>query len=442
MTILWTALELLVNLFQGMAFVYYPYSHLGAKDGRSFIKSKGIVYGVILFAMITACNYCVILENFVVYFLVIFIYSLTQLNKGMLKKVFFSILPVLIIILSSAFVTNLMSVILNVDLSYILSEKNFERFITIIVVQLIIVFVMMLSQLLFKSFDKGKNELGIHEWILIVTVLLISAISTFFLHTISLESISMYGRRYIVCVVLGIVLINVAVCFLVTELGKKNTAMRENAVLKIEQVYNKQLADNARDEYGNVRKLRHDFKDGYSVISDLLSDKRYEQAFDYVNTILKQVSSEIFVNTNNVVINAIINSKFSKARNHNIDVTCISVADFDGIDDIDLSRLLSNLIENAIDACLLITDMPREIVVKISSDEYKYGVFVKNTINESVLSKNPSLHTTKPDPQNHGYGNKIVKEISDKYGGQVDYYEEFGYFCCNVLLKKGNMTTA
>ena len=59
---------------------------------------------------------------------------------------------------------------------------------------------------------------------------------------------------------------------------------------------------------------------------------------------------------------------------------------------------------------------------------------MKNAIDSSILAVNPHLLSDKPDAGNHGYGTKIIKDIAAKHQGYVDFYEENGFFCCNVIL--------
>lgn len=150
----------------------------------------------------------------------------------------------------------------------------------------------------------------------------------------------------------------------------------------------------------------------------------------------KLVKMETFVHTENDIVNAVINSKLSTARSFGIEATCLSVSNFNDIDDIDLCRLLSNMLENAVTACNSSDRKDKQIYLKISSDEYKYIFNLKNTIDESVLANNPHLRTTKKNKSSHGYGTKIIRDIARKYHGKYDFYEEEGFFCCSVTLKK------
>ena len=100
--------------------------------------------------------------------------------------------------------------------------------------------------------------------------------------------------------------------------------------------------------------------------------------------------TEIFVRTNNDIVNAVVNAQLSTAKSFGIDVTCLSVMDFDGINDLDLCRLLSNMLENAVTACVNSNNTRRHIYLKITSDEGNITFNLKNTIGNSVLANNCS----------------------------------------------------
>lgn len=211
----------------------------------------------------------------------------------------------------------------------------------------------------------------------------------------------------------------------------------ENEALKLAQEYSMQYAKNAEIEYDVLRKLRHDFKDNFSVVHTLLKNNNVELAINHIeNNIGALLETGIFIQTNNDIVNAVINAKLSTAKSFGIDSTCLSIMDFDGLDDLDLCRLLSNMLENAITACIGIEEGGKRIYLKITADDYNYMFNLKNTIKKSVIENNYNLETTKPEKELHGFGTQIIKDISLKYNGRCDFYEEDGCFCCNVILRK------
>ncbi len=443
----WLLLELAVNIFQGIAMVYYPFAYLEPKSGENFVKCGGLWFGFSLAALISVMNFLSsiqffhVFENYMVilYFAVILLFSLIKLKKSNPKKIFISVSSILIVLMCSTTFPNLAASLSGKTLTEILTENSVERLICMITVQLMIVLIMEISLYIFKKFEKGKSELTYLEWILIALVLLISCCICSFINLAALEVKISSVNRYLAISVLGIVLINVIVCYLVIGLERKNAIFKENEILKLEQIYIRQMSDNAKAEFENTRKLRHDFKDGYSIILTMLSDGKVPEAMDFIKLSLDNFTcSEVFINTNNEAVNAVINTKLSRAKSAGIDVICSSVSDLSGIDDMDLVRLLSNLIENAIEGCLSASGALKQIRLSITADEYKYDICVKNTISGSVLKNNPHLRTTKKDSGNHGYGTIIIKEIAEKHNGNCLYYEENGFLCCNIIMAIDN----
>lgn len=439
MRVLWDLFEITINFFQRFIMIFFAHSYLENKNDKRFFKSSGVLYGIALATTISVLDYYMVFENLyaLLYILIIFAYAISSLKGTWLRKVFASVFPVLIVAISSALVSNFTAFLFKTSLYDICSKETIDRFITVIAVQLIIIYIMVISLRMLKKNDTGKNALAVTEWILISSVLVISIIIGAFLDMLSLEGISHGSRRYLVFSLSGIILINVLVCYLVVDLGKKNTAMYENEMLRLQQEYNKQYVENADTEYDLIRKMRHDFKDNYSALYTLLSDGNVSSAMQHIEKNLNAlVKTETFVHTDNDIVNAVINSKLSTAKSFGIEATCLSVSDFNEIDDIDLCRLLSNMLENAITACNSSQRADKQIYLKISSDEYKYIFNLKNTIDESVLKKNPSLRTTKKKKSEHGYGTRIIRDISRKYHGKCDFYEDEQFFCCMVTLKK------
>lgn len=434
--ILWETLEIAVNFLQGFILTYFSYSYLGDKRNRKFYKSQGIVYAIIFAFAISLLNYLTVFEHFYVfiYIAIIFIYAIGSLNGSLMKKIFSAVFPNLIMAAVSAFTVNFFSILFNIPPEHILTNNGIERFLALIATQTLIVCAVSVSLRIIKKTNTNA-DLAAVEWILISLVFIISIAVCAFLNFISFEINSPKGRIYVVSAFMGIILINAVVYYLVGDLGKKNTAVRENEILKLKQEYNRQYIKNAAVEYDVLQKLRHDFKDNYSVIYALFSENKTYKGLEFINSCIAMLTeTEVFINTDNDIVNAVINTKLSTAKSLGIECTCLSVKSFSGIEDSDLCRLLSNMLENAVAACMKSKSEHKCINLKISSDEYNYTFNLKNTIDMSVLDENPALKTTKPDNRSHGFGTKIIRDIAEKYNGQCDFYEERNYFCCNVVL--------
>ena len=99
----------------------------------------------------------------------------------------------------------------------------------------------------------------------------------------------------------------------------KNNIALQNEKLKIIISHNKQYIENADNEYQVIRKLRHATKDTYRVIDDYLLNNEIEKARDYIRKIVKIADDKIlFVNTDNKIVNSVINSKLTVAKSYGI----------------------------------------------------------------------------------------------------------------------------
>jgi sensor histidine kinase regulating citrate/malate metabolism len=141
-----------------------------------------------------------------------------------------------------------------------------------------------------------------------------------------------------------------------------------------------------------------------------------------------------FVNTDSPVVNAVINSKFSYAYEHNIKVDVTVLCKVFRINELDMSILLANLLDNAIEACER-NHIPSIIQLTIEKEAAYLRICVTNTIKNSILSKNTDMDTTKSDKKHHGYGMKSIREIVNKYEGSMELDETEGEFAVDILLK-------
>lgn len=227
---------------------------------------------------------------------------------------------------------------------------------------------------------------------------------------------------------------------------------------KLEKAYSKEIADNLdlkskydnlKSDYNsdknqmkeierlyeNTRRLKHDMKNHIMVIASYLSNNEIENAKEYLSVILDNLNKVYsYVSTGNSVMNYILNSKLEYAHEKGIEVKAeIENLPFRKIGSVDFSALLGNALDNAIEASLNVKDP--FIYVGILKKRGYDTILIKNRIGKSVLETNPKLNTNKDNLQAHGYGIKQIKEITEKYGGISDIYEEDNMFCVSIFFE-------
>ena len=191
-----------------------------------------------------------------------------------------------------------------------------------------------------------------------------------------------------------------------------------------------------RTLHQNVRKLKHDMKNHLMVIASYLNAQEYEEAKAYASEILDKLNAvHSYVETGNSLLNHILNEKFEYARRKGIPVKAeIENLSFDKMKSMDFSAMLSNMLDNAIEASEKEITIKPELVVNIFKKNNYQVICVKNRISKSVLEKNPKLCSTKEEGHMHGMGIPKTKEIAENYQGIFDVFEEDGFFCTSVFI--------
>ena len=113
---------------------------------------------------------------------------------------------------------------------------------------------------------------------------------------------------------------------------------------------------------------------------------------------------------NSRMVNAVINQKAALCKNENIPFDVQITGDFQWHQESNVAILLSNLLDNAIEAEKLQTEK-QQIALKMFVYKDSMNIIVENYIQESVLQKNPNLKTSKHDKRGHGIGSDSVKEL-------------------------------
>ena len=189
-----------------------------------------------------------------------------------------------------------------------------------------------------------------------------------------------------------------------------------------------------RTLHQNVRKLKHDMKNHMMVLASYLNSNDIEAAKAYTSEILDKLNAmHSYIETGNSLLNHILNEKLEAARCLGISIQAeIETLSFASMRSIDFSALLTNLLDNAIEASQ--KEANAELRIRIAAERGYHTIRVKNRITDSVLDKNPELSSTKKEKDLHGFGILQIKEIIDNYNGMYDFYEEDGFFCVGVFI--------
>ena len=159
-----------------------------------------------------------------------------------------------------------------------------------------------------------------------------------------------------------------------------------------------------------------------------------ETCLEYLGKLTKTVDSMgDLIRSGNGVLDYLINSKLSSRKDVRVIVDG-SVASFNHIDPVDLSCMVGNVLDNALEAVELLPPEERRIELHFARHNDYSLIVCKNTVKNKVLEGGRLKKSTKKDPDAHGLGHKIVESTAQKYGGWVEYFEESGLFGVQITL--------
>lgn len=137
--------------------------------------------------------------------------------------------------------------------------------------------------------------------------------------------------------------------------------------------------------------------------------------------------------TDNDGLNAILYKSCLDCESMGITLTCIIHAEVKRIKNSDMGILMYNLMTNAIEATSMADK--KEIDLEIGNYHGYLKCKMSNTVQESVLKKNPKLKTSKKDKEYHGFGMESIHQVIEKYNGHYDHWEADGKFIQELYLE-------
>jgi len=200
------------------------------------------------------------------------------------------------------------------------------------------------------------------------------------------------------------------------------------------KILNKQVEE-VQNIYLTMRSWRHDYHNHLQKLKAHIMMDQIKEANQYLNELEIDLDSvNQLVESGNVNLDAILNSKLSLANKNNIDINYkAQVPKKLKISDIDLCVLIGNLIDNAVEACQKIPgNSPKFIRLYIGIFKQQLYISVTNSTNEIIRKLDEEYITTKRG--NHGHGLKRINHIIDKYDGYINRQNEPNVFVSEVLL--------
>ena len=235
-----------------------------------------------------------------------------------------------------------------------------------------------------------------------------------------------YGVAALVMGILG----DVALFIMIRRMNENAALRAQLEATKMQQSYYALLEEQQKQ----IREMQHDINNHVAVIRSLTAGT--------VDAELKQYAEEVtapkLINLHycrNTVLNALLVNKAADCRKAGIEAEfkIQLAAGTTGFDDYDLVALVSNLLDNAIEAAGTAADKRLTLTMKLADGAL--SVLCRNTCGEGAGG-----YAANHGKMTRGNGRKIINQLVKKYNGELEVRPEEKSYTVSVMLFAGDKT--
>lgn len=216
------------------------------------------------------------------------------------------------------------------------------------------------------------------------------------------------------------------------EAQRKTAAERKAQLIRFTTEQQARELDEFRSREKEIRLIRHDIRLLLNNISACVDARDWENAKEFIDRYIDRVDATVIKRfCENDTLNYVLCNVSARCQGMDIAFNPVVQLDADLPDEIALSTILSNGLDNAINA---IKQMPKEnryIKLMLKKADGKLLLSVKNPI-----SKEPVMVDGMPvsEMTGHGYGTQSIRHLTESLGGKVQFTVEDRMFILRVVI--------
>ena len=282
---------------------------------------------------------------------------------------------------------------------------------------------------------KTRFVLPLIYWVVMMLTPIIVYICLFvFLYVNPYQAQTTSNWTQMIFIILTFVL-NGSIYYICYILNQSFNTLSEKEIIERSQALQLEHLERSATLVEQLRHDKHEMKNLFFYLQSVLELGEYDELRTFVeHNLTKRYERLEEFRTGNQFMDYLLTQKMNEARDYNIQMIAdVSLPEKLTIDNADLCSLVMNVLDNAIDASK--KESKGSISIQIYIEKSYLFISVCNKSSVDVLKANPQLKTSKPDPENHGIGMRIVRSIVTKYEGALRSYMQFDNYIVEIMLK-------
>ena len=222
------------------------------------------------------------------------------------------------------------------------------------------------------------------------------------------------GTELLLCEII-LLFFDVMAIWILDYMDQQQAALQDNIILKRSIKQEKESMEALVEAYSDQRKKTHDFQNQLAVIYGLAQQESPNgEIIKYVEPLLKKELLPLLITkTGRNVVDILLTQKHSAAIKNQISFQ-MQLGDLSAfpLSDEELIVVLSNLLDNAFNACMAVSSFEeRKVLLKMRTEEAAGFLYLENRTAHDVEILDNKIVAPKNKSIEHGYGLKNVAAI-------------------------------
>ena len=218
-----------------------------------------------------------------------------------------------------------------------------------------------------------------------------------------------------------------------SSLNRNDRLRRENQLLSMQQA----RYDNLRTSIEQTRHARHDMRHHLHILQSFAAQEKWESLTEYLEKMQGSIPDMTLCLCQNTAVDSVAGYFAGLYREYDIPLTFkLDLPALLPVPETDLCSVLSNLLENAMEAGLRTDPKRRQTTVQAHSHSgHMILLSTENAYDGKVREKDGIFLSSKRPGE--GVGLQAVRHTAEKNGGYIRFHYGDGIFAVNVILRGG-----
>ena len=363
-----------------------------------------------------------VLALIVVLFLQLIIYK-SKLGLSILLTLIYMVILTAIDFMVACFA----AMLLDTNAKYLLNTQSLSRVVCILLSKsLLVLITLTFSTLLKKSLAFTKRYvviMGLYSIFLLISLFV----------TVELNMSNKNPRIELFLTIFFIIsmIIELLMFYFVIKTGESYERQQKAELIEMKNRMLQKSLDETEQAFKLWRSSVHDYKNNVIALTQFADNGNLEGIKAYLKRENQIISRKMFyIRTGNDIVDTIVNTKQNFAEEKGIMfVVNATIPNQCRINEIDMARILGNLIDNAIEA----SEGEEEPYIDLVIRQEKKFIVIK-IVNKYSREFSKELRTIKHQRMFHGIGIGSIKSIVEKYEGEFLIQKQGNEVIANILI--------